>query len=164
MKRLSSPTPVGAILPAALPGLGEWLLEARVRQEWETLMGQDVARRAQPFALSHGVLQVAVTNSPWLQELTLREPDLRRRLADRYGADAIRALRFYLGTLPIREATNVKRQPSAPESLTVEEARMIEAATQALTDSPLAAAARRLLAKALLARRPGRGPGQGRNP
>lgn len=104
----SSPTPVGAILPAVLPGLGERLLEARIRQDWETLLGQDVARRAQPLALKQGVLQVTVTNSPWLQELTLREPDLRRRLADRYGAEAIRTLRFSLGTLPTRETSGGK--------------------------------------------------------
>lgn len=94
------PTPVGVILNTAFPGLRERLLEARIRKEWENLMGQDIARRARPVALSHGILRVTVTNSPWLQELTLREGELRRRLADRYGADAVRALRFSLGTLP----------------------------------------------------------------
>jgi predicted nucleic acid-binding Zn ribbon protein len=108
MKFPSSPTPVGAILPAVLPGLGERLLEARIQKDWETLMGLDIARRAQPLALSQGILQVAVTNSPWLQELTLREPDLRRRLADHYGAEAIRALRFSLRTLPNHEASDAK--------------------------------------------------------
>lgn len=92
----SSPTPVGALLTTVLPGLAERLLELRIRREWEALMGQDLARRAQPLTLSQGVLHVAVSNSPWLQELTLREPELRRRLADRYGTDAIRLLRFSL--------------------------------------------------------------------
>ena len=100
MRSSPSPIPVRAILPAVLPGLGERLLDLRIRQEWENLMGPVFARRARPTALSQGVLQVTVTNSAWLQELTLREPEVRRRLADRYGADAIRALRFSLGTLP----------------------------------------------------------------
>lgn len=100
MRSSPSPVPVRTILPAVLPGLGERLLEARIRQEWESFMGPDFARRARPTALSQGVLQVIVTNSAWLQELTLREPELRRRLAERYGADAIRALRFSLGTFP----------------------------------------------------------------
>jgi predicted nucleic acid-binding Zn ribbon protein len=94
----SSPTPVGALLTKVLPGLAERLLEARIRREWEALLGEELARRARPFALTQGVLHVAVSNSPWLQELTLREPDLRRRLADHYGTDAIRLLRFSLGT------------------------------------------------------------------
>ena len=103
MRSSPSPIPVRAILPAVLPGLGERLLDIRIRQEWENLMGPDLARRAQPTALSRGVLQVTVTNSAWLQELTLREPEVRRRLADRYGADSIRALRFSLGTLSTPE-------------------------------------------------------------
>ena len=105
------PTPVRVILTTAFPGLRERLLEARIRKEWENLMGQDVARRARPVVLSQGVLQVTVTNSPWLQELTLREPDLRRRLADRYGTDAVRALRFSLGTLPEEAADPAGGQP-----------------------------------------------------
>ncbi len=81
-------------------------------------MGPDFAKRAQPTALSQGVLQVTVTNSAWLQELTLREAEFRRRLADRYGADAIRALRFSLGTLSTPEPSPSGGRGSSFGSLT----------------------------------------------
>lgn len=110
----SSPVPVGAVLPGVLPGLRERLVEARIRRDWERLMGSELAARAEPVALMHGILQVSVANSSWLQELTLREPDLRRRVAERYGTDVIRALRFSLGKLTAAEAVDVKRRRPAP--------------------------------------------------
>jgi predicted nucleic acid-binding Zn ribbon protein len=41
---------------------------------------------------------VIVDNSPWLQELTLREGELLARLQARYGTAAIKALHLRLVT------------------------------------------------------------------
>jgi hypothetical protein len=149
----SLPTPVGSLLTAVLPGLGERLLETRIRREWEDVMGAEIARRSEPRELSDGGLHVIVDNSPWLQELTLREPELRCRLADRYGADAIRSLRFSLGSVSHERAAPAQRSPAEVGELTEAEEEQVKKATAQLTDPALAALVRRVLVKDALARR-----------
>ncbi len=95
--RASTPTPVGALLTAALPSLAEPLLAMAVRRDWPSVVGAAISRRSQPGDLRGGTLTVVVDNSPWLQELTLREPELLSRLQARYGAKSIKALHFTLG-------------------------------------------------------------------
>ena len=97
-RRTSTPTPVGALLAAALPPLADTLLAFAVRREWPNLVGPEISRRAQPGDLRAGTLTVVVENSPWLLEMTLREGELLSRLQKRYGAESVRALRFTLGT------------------------------------------------------------------
>lgn len=96
--RTSTPTPVGALLTAALPSLAEPLLALAVKRNWSSLVGPQISRRAQPGDLRGGTLTVIVDNSPWLQELTLRQGELLSRLQARYGADAVKGLHFTLGT------------------------------------------------------------------
>ena len=52
--RGESPRPVGDLLVSALPQLAERLVEHRLRRIWPSLVGPDVARRAQPVALANG--------------------------------------------------------------------------------------------------------------
>ena len=69
-----APRAVGELLVSALPQLEERLLVQRMRRAWGALVGDDLARRAQPQALVKGCLTIVVDNSPWLHELTLRTP------------------------------------------------------------------------------------------
>jgi predicted nucleic acid-binding Zn ribbon protein len=92
----STPTPVGALLVAAFPPIAEGLTGLALTREWSALVGPEVARRARPGLLRAGTLEVIVDNSPWLQELSLRRAELLARLQARFGAGAVRALRFSL--------------------------------------------------------------------
>jgi hypothetical protein len=145
MKR-GVPRAVGELLVNALPQLEDRLLVQRLRRTWAGLVGADVARRSRPLALVNGCLQVVVDNSPWLQELTLRAPDLTARL----GAEcpAVRSVRFSLGTPPVEEPTPAARPAPRPARLTDDDRRTIDAAAAAISDPVLAAGARRLLARA----------------
>lgn len=96
--RTSTPTPVGALLAAAFPPLAERLLALAVRRDWSSLVGPQLSGRSRPGDLQSGTLTVVVDNSPWLQELTLREGELLSRLQARYGAGSVKALRFTLGS------------------------------------------------------------------
>src|SRR5438093_9397974 len=97
MKR-SAPSAVGEILPRAVPGLADYLVEQDIKREWRRLVGPDVARRCQPGALAGECLQVIVDNSPWLQEMTLRTPEVVAKLSARFG-NRVRSLRVTLGTV-----------------------------------------------------------------
>lgn len=159
--KFAAPVRVGDVLAAAVPELGERMIEETIRKEWRLTAGAELARRSQPGELRAGTLTVLVDNSPWLQEMTLRSAELLRALQSRYGA-AVSALRFALGQLATRSDVPARRQRAQPAArLTEAEAREVEAAGAQLSDPTLAAALRQLLTKDLIARRQARPPGAG---
>src|SRR5438067_12225477 len=96
MKR-PPPRAVGHLLLSGLPQLTDRLSDLRVRQAWGAIVGRDVARRARPDSFVNGTLRIAVDNSPWLHELTLREAELTAKLRARFSE--VQALRFTLGAM-----------------------------------------------------------------
>src|SRR5262245_53656044 len=95
--KMHAPRRVADLVASALPQLSDRLVEIRIRAHWGALVGPDMARRTQPGRLEHGCLTVTVDNSPWLQELTLRQAELTSRLADQ--VPEVQRLRLVLGTL-----------------------------------------------------------------
>ena len=79
------PRAVADLLLTAVPDLKDRLLEHRIRRAWSHIVGVDAARRTQARSFAEGCLTVAVDNSPWLHELTLRSEELTRRLQQRFG-------------------------------------------------------------------------------
>src|SRR5882672_7894724 len=139
-----SPRAVADLILSAVPDLRDRLLEHRIRRAWTEVVGADAARRAQPRSFTEGCLTVAVDNSPWLHELTLRGEELTRRLSERFGA--VRSLRFVAGQ--IEPAPTVRAGVERPAPLEAGARREIDQAASAIPDPSLAAAARRLLTKA----------------
>src|SRR5215470_2583439 len=92
-----APRRVADLVASAVPQISARLQETRIRSRWSTLVGREIARRTQPGRLEHGCLSITVDNSPWLQELTLRQAELTTRLAATFPE--IRSLRFAVGTL-----------------------------------------------------------------
>ena len=145
--RFRPPRAIADLLPIAVLNLGDRLLEQRIRRAWPALLGADAARRTQPQALANGCLSVCVDNSPWLHELTLRAEELTRRVHARFPE--VRALRFVLGALEPAEASPTAWTPKVSTVPLDAAARSaIDEATSVIHDPTLAAAARRLLAKA----------------
>src|SRR5439155_1708393 len=79
LMRSGAPRPVADVLAAAVPQIAERLPEYRVRRAWRALVGPEVSRRTQPQSLTYGCLHIIVDNTPWLSELTLRNPELTAR-------------------------------------------------------------------------------------
>jgi hypothetical protein len=159
--KFTAPVRVSEVLAAAVPELGERLLEETIRKEWRLTVGADIARRSQPAELRSGTLTVIVDNSPWLQELTLRSAELLELLRGRYGTK-VSAVRFALGQLADERPEPPRRRRPEPETrLTDTEALEVEATGARLSDPALAAAVRRLMTKDLIARRRARPTGAG---
>jgi Dna[CI] antecedent, DciA len=150
-----NPVRVGNLLTAAVPALAERMLEEAIRREWAQTAGPEAARRSRPGALRQGTLDVSVDNSPWLQELTLRSAAIVAALRKRHGS-AVIAVRFALGSGrgdAAAAAGPARAETEAPQRrLTVEEARLVEAAAGQVPDPALASSLKRLLTKDLLAR------------
>jgi Dna[CI] antecedent DciA-like protein len=158
--KFTAPVRVSEVLAAAVPELGERLLEETIRKEWRLTVGADMARRSQPAELRSGTLTVIVDNSPWLQELTLRSAELLELLRGRYGTK-VSAVRFALGRLADRPEPPQRRRPEPETRLTDSQALEVETTGSRLSDPTLAAAVRRLMTKDLIARRQARPTGAG---
>ena len=145
--RASTPRAVADVLASAIPELRDRLAVEQMRRVWSRLVGVEIAGHARPRRLlGSGELQIVVDNSPWLQELTLRAPDLLVRIAARFPQ--VRALGFRLGTLPPERSDTGEGQRRRLQPLDPDAAREIDVAVAAIPDAGLRAAARRLLTKA----------------
>jgi hypothetical protein len=150
----SNPVQVRDVLVNAMPQLREHLLAASIQKGWSQVVGAELGRRSRPSRLRSGVLDVAVDNSPWLHEMTLRSGDLLAAVQSRFST-AVSSLKFALGPVPAAADRRAPRRAAeASARLSREDSRLIQSATASLTDAALADSLRRLLTKDLLARRP----------
>lgn len=91
---------MNALVPVVMKGLG---LEQRLQQSqvfhlWPNLVGADIARHAQPVALRHGVLIVAVDHPVWLQELSrYHKPAILQKVHATVGKKTVRDISFRIG-------------------------------------------------------------------
>lgn len=109
--------------PTQLVPVGELLGESRVlakhmhritHQEWEQIVGLQLARRTQPEKIIKGVLSVVVASSAWAQELSLLSATILDRLRAR--GRKVEQLRFKVGkpTIPKAPEPPVSRVAKRP--------------------------------------------------
>lgn len=67
-----------------------------VFREWEERLGPEIARAAHPHRVDGDTLIVRVTTSAWLNELSLRQGELLRRLNAGRRRSSVRRLVFRL--------------------------------------------------------------------
>lgn len=91
--------PVGNLVSRVLGelGLDGVALAHQIGSAWPEIVGPQVAEHCRPLGLRAGVLELEVDSPVWSQQLQLRKTELLERLAERFGADAPRELRFQVG-------------------------------------------------------------------
>lgn len=67
---------------------------------WDRVVGEVLARNAQPAAFKQRILIVHVSSSAWLQELHFQKSSLIERLNQAAGARIVEDIRFKIGPLP----------------------------------------------------------------
>lgn len=78
-------------------GLGDRVKQAAVIEEWDTLVGPEIAAVTRPQSVSaDGTLFVAVRNHAWMTELTMMERELLASLNRVTGDRPIHKLRWTL--------------------------------------------------------------------
>ncbi len=76
-------------------GLNDKLWEQALMDEWFTLVGETIARRARPGQIQRNILTIYVNNATWLHELArYGKAELLQKLQTRFGAENIADLRF----------------------------------------------------------------------
>jgi hypothetical protein len=71
---------------------------ATIRAAWAEIVGADVARAAQPVALTGSALVVVTASGSWSHQLSFLERDILRRLGE-LGVSQVERLRFRVGTI-----------------------------------------------------------------
>jgi hypothetical protein len=104
---------LGSVLDAwrPKPGAGSDPLVA-VRSAWADLVGNDVARAAQPVAIEREALIVLTTSPAWSHQLTFLEPEIVRGLRLLPEARELTRLRFRVGK--IRHSVPIREGPGGP--------------------------------------------------
>jgi predicted nucleic acid-binding Zn ribbon protein len=99
-KRRKEPAPLGAILGSLFAGtpLGVRLKESRIWLLWDETVGPTVAAKAQPVNFRDGILTVAVTSAPWLQQLTFMKRQLVSQLNEACGEQLVQEIFLKAGS------------------------------------------------------------------
>lgn len=77
---------------------------------WASEVGTAIAARSEPTGFRDGILSVRVSSAAWMQELQFAKDDIRRRLNERLGTEAVRDVYFVSGG---GESAPVRRPPPA---------------------------------------------------
>jgi predicted nucleic acid-binding Zn ribbon protein len=103
--KFGSPTLLGDILrkivdkaPGPAAGSGPAVGSLRVYEVWDKIAGAQLAHIARPQSYHNGRLYVGTPNSSWVTELTYRREDLRNRLNQELGQEAVREIIFRLAS------------------------------------------------------------------
>ena len=151
------PARIADAISGAFERLG---LDARFRQSevwsiWPTVVGPQIARHAQPYAVIHGRLIVHVTDPVWLHHLSMMRLKVVAALNQKLRVTTVRELVLRVGEVAAPPVTlpgpprPIQEPPVAPE-----EAARVDALLAPLGDIPSRDALRRLLLRALREREP----------
>ena len=99
-KKSRQPRAVADLLDGVLEASGLELAapSAAVGENWEAIVGSEVARHSRPVGIKAGVLHADVDSSVWCQQLKLQSPKLLEALRQALGEEAPRDLRFRVGS------------------------------------------------------------------
>jgi predicted nucleic acid-binding Zn ribbon protein len=162
MKARRDPAPLGSFLDSCLDRAAGSEGAGAVWRVWDETVGPQIARRAQPVRLRGRTLVVAVSSSPWMQELQMLRRSILEELHARLPAALIDDLHFVLTELgpavaarPVVQRTRRCEPPPRTDALPD----LPEALRRSFTDM-LAAWRRRAAgsrpARPSLSRRPGK--------
>ncbi len=155
-RKWRKPVPIAEALSSAFARLG---VEARLREHevfrvWPVVVGEGIARHAEPQGLKQGRLLVHVTDSVWLHHLSMMRHRILQAMRERLGAAAVSELVLRIGEVTARPAAPAapSEAPPLPDPRRLAE---IETILAPLKDEEAKQAFRRLLL-----RNEERGPGK----
>jgi hypothetical protein len=98
--RRSHPVALSTVIGGIFAGtpIGQRLKEARIWTLWDEAVGPTVASKARPVQFRDGILTVAVTSAPWLQQLSFMKRDLVTALNQSCGEEMVRDIFLKAGS------------------------------------------------------------------
>ena len=93
------PKPLGELLSSLVSGRGwdEHMRFGRLREEWASVVGPDVAARSTPVSLNAGVLSIRTDGAAWATELTLLARSIVGKVDSYLGGGVVHEVRVSAG-------------------------------------------------------------------
>lgn len=149
-RKRSQPTAVAGLLGEIFRGkpLEKRLREGKIWMVWDAAVGAQIASKARPAAFRDGILTVAVSNAPWMQQLNFLKQGLIDKINATLGEEMVREIYLKAGRpeQPLREQTPQKK---TARPLTAEEQARIAGETSSVVDEELREAFASLMARHL---------------
>lgn len=97
---MKSPTELSTLLTSLFSDkpLGKRLQESVIWRVWDKAVGQAIASKARPAAFRKGILTVAVTSSPWMQQLGFLKQQLMDAVNEALGEKMVTEIQLRAGT------------------------------------------------------------------
>jgi predicted nucleic acid-binding Zn ribbon protein len=75
-------------------GIGRRIREYDAVEEWERIVGEQIARVTEAKSIKQGLLVVRVNNGPWRNELQLRKQEIIGKLNGALGENVVSDIHF----------------------------------------------------------------------
>ena len=111
---------------------------------WNDVVGNTIARNAQPEKIRNGTLFVKVTSPVWMQQLQFMKDLITEKLNQRLGTPVVRNIFFVVGKVET-DAAEAEGQPAAQPAPEPREPEIDEEFLKSLTDPEIRHAFKRLL-------------------
>jgi hypothetical protein len=93
------------------------LAEYSVWPVWNDMVGDIIARNAQPEKIRQGTLFVKVSSHVWMQQLQYMKDTIADKLNHRLGGEVVKNIFFYVGEIARPMTENPTKSPAAvPEA------------------------------------------------
>ena len=138
--RMRFPQPLSTLLQDGLKGLGlaERLREADIWRIWPEVVGPAISSRARPLRIINGILTVAVSSGPWMQELTFLKGMIREKLNGQLGATVVKDIVLKSGRVEKEVPVAVAEAPRK-KRLTARQLAFIDEQSAAIADPEIRA-------------------------
>lgn len=149
-RKAAPPSAVADVLASVFQGkpLGRRLKEARIWQVWDHAVGKQISAHARPVKFNSGILTVAVTSAPWMQQLTFLKDAILEKLNNALGEPLVTGIYLKAG----RAEPTIKLPASSinkKAKLTQEKEKWIATEIASLNDQELRTALGAVMRKAL---------------
>ncbi|MBW3595540.1 MAG: DUF721 domain-containing protein [Actinobacteria bacterium] len=75
-------------------------------RQWAQIVGEDIARNAEPTSLKEGVLRIRTTTPTWATEMSYLANDIKERVNDAVGREVVREVKIWTSPAPIKRAAD----------------------------------------------------------
>jgi predicted nucleic acid-binding Zn ribbon protein len=90
-KKIRDVEPITAILESflATPSVRQGLLLPKVKENWQRIVGPNLAGNCQPYEITNGILKITASSTAWATEIKLLANVLVNNACDILGANSV---------------------------------------------------------------------------
>jgi predicted nucleic acid-binding Zn ribbon protein len=146
---------IGEVLFSILKkrGMTSKIEENALVKLWPKAVGTQIASKTKPDCLRNGTLFVKTVSPVWVQQLHFVKEEIREKLNQLSGNNAVKEIRFLVGHTLASEKEEENIYSAKKTTLKKRDREMIAQCTDALTDQELAAILRRVMQTEISRRR-----------